>query len=82
MSLAIITFGIFAWLWVGLKTWALVVDDFSERRGKPSVVFGFFAGIAWPLTYMALTIILVGGAILGYSTKRATGSIINHWKGD
>ena len=82
MIYALITLVVFAWSWFGIKTWAFVVHELTDHKGKPSVILGFFAGALWPLTYLLLTVILVSGVVLGSSLMESAVKLSRPWRGD
>lgn len=77
MALAILT-----WTWAGVKTWSYVVDYLDDHGGRLAVVFGFFSGLFWPLTYSFLSFLLFTSVLVGGSLEKSITSLKKQWNKD
>jgi hypothetical protein len=80
LTTPLIVLGIAVWLWAGFKTWSFVLVDLIEERNRSGVTLAFLGGLFWPLTYLLLTVSLIGNVFRGQSLERSWGNIKHSWK--
>jgi len=68
------------WGWAGFKTWAFILTDLMDERDRLNVVFAFFGGLLWPVTYFLLIIVLIVGIFLGQSIGTSWLVIKQFWR--
>jgi len=68
------------WLLIGIKTWSFTVSDLIDGEvTRSTILASFFAGLFWPITYAALTAILIFG-VNSKSAHRSALALREYWK--